>query len=368
MGLIRFMLALAVIIAHSSPIFGLHLVDGEVAVKTFFIISGFYMALVLTEKYVGKNASFYLFISNRLLKLYPIYWCVLGMAVSFSLFSFYKSGTAGSEKINGLITALSNGSMSIPTFLWYCVASIFLVFQDWFIFLGLNVDGSISFVKNFHDSPNAMMRFLFLPQAWTIGLEITFYLMAPFLVKRNNLVLLGILMASVLIRATLYYFGMYEDPWSYRFYPSELMYFLVGIFVYRFYAIIKNKETKIINQAKLVALPLVLILTITYQWLNQSFAYIAYPFIVAFLIPFIFLKFKNNTYDLKIGELSYPIYMSHITLLIVVQKMHIPILQSIGTTTAIITILFSYVLNEIITKKIDKYRQLRVKRVTLAKY
>lgn len=366
MGVIRFMLALAVIIAHASAIFGLQLVSGEVAVQTFFIISGFYMALILTEKYVGKNASFYLFISNRLLKLYPIYWCILVMAVSFSLFSFFKSGAAGSEKINGLLTALSNKSMTIPTFLWYCISSIFLVFQDWFIFLGLNADGSISFVKNFHTSPNTMMRFLFLPQAWTIGLEITFYLMAPFLVKRSNKVLLGILMVSVLIRATLYYFGMYKDPWSYRFFPSELMYFLVGIFVYRFYVTIKNLQTTFINRVKLIALPLVVILTITYQWLNQSIAYVAYPFIVAFLIPFIFIKFKNNTFDLKIGELSYPMYMSHITLLILIQKTHIPILQSIGTTTAIITIVFSYFLNELVTKKIEKYRQRRVTAITLA--
>ena len=47
MGLLRLILAISVVIWHSSPIFGISLVGGQAAVQAFYIISGFYMALIL---------------------------------------------------------------------------------------------------------------------------------------------------------------------------------------------------------------------------------------------------------------------------------------------------------------------------------
>ena len=51
MGLLRFLLAMCVIAGHSIAIFGLPTLDARLAVKTFFMISGFYMTLILTSKY-----------------------------------------------------------------------------------------------------------------------------------------------------------------------------------------------------------------------------------------------------------------------------------------------------------------------------
>lgn len=66
MGILRLLLAISVIIAHTESVFGVRLVGGVIAVQAFYIISGFYMAMILTEKYIGKN-SYKLFITNRLL-------------------------------------------------------------------------------------------------------------------------------------------------------------------------------------------------------------------------------------------------------------------------------------------------------------
>lgn len=52
------------VIAHSSPIAGVGMVGGAVAVLIFLMIFGFYMALVLNEKYVGEKGSYGLFIGN----------------------------------------------------------------------------------------------------------------------------------------------------------------------------------------------------------------------------------------------------------------------------------------------------------------
>jgi hypothetical protein len=74
MGLIRVLLALAVVDFHavrfaSSPHFlNLPWINGGVAVQSFFVISGFYMALILSGKYAGRGV--FVFYRARFLRLY----------------------------------------------------------------------------------------------------------------------------------------------------------------------------------------------------------------------------------------------------------------------------------------------------------
>jgi peptidoglycan/LPS O-acetylase OafA/YrhL len=51
------------------------------AVQGFYVISGFYMALVLNEKYPPGRAGYGEFISQRLLRLLPAYWFCLIAAI-----------------------------------------------------------------------------------------------------------------------------------------------------------------------------------------------------------------------------------------------------------------------------------------------
>ena len=57
MGVLRLFLALSVVNAHGGNLLGFQLVDPTMAVQTFYMISGFYMALVLHEKYQPKNST-----------------------------------------------------------------------------------------------------------------------------------------------------------------------------------------------------------------------------------------------------------------------------------------------------------------------
>ncbi len=84
MGLLRLLLAISVVLAHLQFIFGYSLIGTRPAVQSFFIISGFYMSLILTEKYVGKKGSYFLFISNRFLRIFPIYWLTLILTITIS--------------------------------------------------------------------------------------------------------------------------------------------------------------------------------------------------------------------------------------------------------------------------------------------
>jgi len=72
MGSLRFFLAFSVAFAFGLP---LGFPTSDIAVQSFYVISGFYMALVLNEKY--GPGSYWLFVSNRLLRLWPAYFVVL---------------------------------------------------------------------------------------------------------------------------------------------------------------------------------------------------------------------------------------------------------------------------------------------------
>jgi peptidoglycan/LPS O-acetylase OafA/YrhL len=84
MGLIRLLLAISVITTHSTSIFGLNFIQGQIAVEIFFMISGFYMALILIEKY-NKKTDYKIFISNRLLKIFPTYWLILVISFFYQI-------------------------------------------------------------------------------------------------------------------------------------------------------------------------------------------------------------------------------------------------------------------------------------------
>ena len=78
MGLLRLFLAISVLVTHlryGRGIFGFSFLNGGLAVECFFMISGFYMALVLNEKY-NYRGSYWAFIQQRFLRLYPLYFVV----------------------------------------------------------------------------------------------------------------------------------------------------------------------------------------------------------------------------------------------------------------------------------------------------
>jgi len=78
MGTLRLLLALSVAYGHLAV--PLRFPTSDIAVQSFFVISGFYMALVLNEKY--GPGSYWLFISNRLLRLWPAYFVVLVLSLA----------------------------------------------------------------------------------------------------------------------------------------------------------------------------------------------------------------------------------------------------------------------------------------------
>ena len=99
MGLLRFLLALAVASGHASGFLGINIfyphVPGSHAVQIFCMISGFLIALILSGKYADTAQGNWIFYSNRAVKIYLPYLAILAVTTAVWLVVYAASGKAG---------------------------------------------------------------------------------------------------------------------------------------------------------------------------------------------------------------------------------------------------------------------------------
>ncbi len=363
MGVVRLLLALSVVIAHSESILGIHLVGGKIAVQAFYIISGFYMSLILNEKYIGKNNSFRLFITNRFIRLFPIYWTVLLITVLLCIGAWFLSNGQNIPKFDNYLSVKTN----ILSFTYIIFSNIILYGQDVAMFLGITpANGNLFFTSNFANTHPPLYSFLFIPQAWTLGVELTFYLIAPFILRRGFKPIIVLIFLSFLLRLYIYnIIGFQNDPWSYRFFPTEVMFFLLGYISYRIYLKLKNTQPP--NFVGILTLIFLLLFTVSYTYIPHiRFTYLPFSineiFYFTFIvlsIPMLFNTFRNYKIDNTIGELSYPVYISHLTVIDVCRSIPFLIFKS-GWFMVSITIIVAYTLNKMVALPLEKFRQSRL--------
>jgi peptidoglycan/LPS O-acetylase OafA/YrhL len=358
MGVLRTLLAISVVLVHSAPILGFSMVGGMLAVQAFFIISGFYMSLILNEKYVNENGSYKLFITNRFLRLYPIYWVVLIVTLLYSLALHYN--TDGTE--NGLLTSYFNTDYHLNFIGWIYLAfsNVFIFLQDAVVFMGLNPQsGALYLTENFANTNPKLYSFMLIPQGWTVGIELMFYLIAPFLVRRKVKIILILVALCLILRILMYNSGYDYDPWTYRFFPFELVFFLLGNVAYRIYRRFKDKMDG--SAIPWICAIVSILMTCLYDKVNFEGQIFVFYFVIFISVPFIFILTKRSRWDRMIGELSYPIYISHILMILVLNTNSLPYIGGYGGTTLILTIGFSIGLNWLVAQRIEKYRQKRLR-------
>ncbi len=347
MGLLRFLLALSVLLQHFQyhyhiSFFGYQIVGGEVAVVVFFIISGFYMSLILNEKYIGKRNSFFLYISNRFLRIYPLYWLML--ILTFIYFRFIDF------KIIEYIFIFPNPLLNVLNLLQSIVQNLFL----------------FTTLKTFVSLP-AMYSLYIVDPAWSLGIEITFYLVAPLLVKGGMKKVVFFLVLSELLRiGVTHVFHLYPAfSLPFLFLPN-LFFFMVGATSYQLYRKLKllRLDQRIYYGVALFVLAFVL----CYNFIPFLFFYTFKRYLLYAIIfvgmPFLFSIEKQIKFSFFLGELSYPIYISHMLLIGVIS--HIPFLAFTSARTMLIALciifFIAYVLKRYISDPIDKYREKRVKK------
>jgi peptidoglycan/LPS O-acetylase OafA/YrhL len=231
--------------------------------------------------------------------------------------------------------------------------------QDAALFLEFSGDGrSLDFTTNFAATYPFVEKLLLVPQAWSLSIELGFYLLAPWLVMLRTASLVGILIATLVARIALAAGGLSFDPWTYRFFPVEIGSFTAGMIVYRSMA-----ERRAPRSVQWLALAGLIAATLTLSavpdgWPTRVLFY-AY---CAWALPYAFQLTRKSRVDRYLGDLSYPVYLSH--LLVISVSLYSGWSGSmLATLIVVLVALASIALHETIQKPVDAYRAARVARM-----
>jgi len=309
MGLVRVLLAVSVLITHSEPILGMRFLNGDAAITCFYMISGFLMALILSEKYTSTRA-FYL---NRALRIYPPYW--VAMLMSFVVYYFFPN--IHHDPIKTTLKAIENESFIFLA--WGVVSNLTLIGVDLTRYIQLNTgDFSIRFPNFLFGGGGGGHNILAVPQAWTLAIELQFYLCAPFFVrqKTSTLLLLAVFFTIIrmLVFALLRWKGFPIDDAA--LFPMQLHYFLYGVIGYKFYRYYSDLKLEERTKARFSSIArafavLMVIFGLRYLDGRERWEYDFFYIVFACTVPFQFYAAKSNRLDAIIGEFSYPIYLFH---------------------------------------------------------
>jgi len=351
-------LALSVAYGHAGMFLGFPLVPGDTAVQVFYVISGFYMALVLNEKYRADNSTYLLFVSNRFLRLFPAYAAVLIATLLLAL----ASHAIRARELPFVVAWNSLPALDIPNLVFLFGAQLVMLGQDFYLFLTAH-HGSLSFISDFHNDPQPLHGLLVIPPSWTLGIEFSFYLIAPFVVRRRAPSIAVVLFASLALRLFLqFYNGWYGDPWSYRFFPSELALFMLGAIGYRVYRAPTTGTDRRPVELYMVAGLCAAVALLINRWHGLSrVASVGLLFVLVLAIPYLFRGSKSLAVDRILGELSYPIYICHFLVIWAIDVLGIAGQGAVrGFVIIAFTILLASALYWGIDRPIDAWRHRRL--------
>lgn len=289
MGKVRLVLALLVVFSHIRLEYFTNLGwdpgsigrynSGSVAVVNFFAISGFVM-VALWEKYfepgreVNRIKKIGIFYVDRLVRLFP-------------QFFFYA------------VVAL------------FCIQVLNIQSSHWEnIDIGVLIHNLTMLPLGFNMFLNP--RTLLIPQAWSLGLELTFYATIPFLLHELNwkrIYFLGYLSMAFFL---LPYFGLLNPFWyGYQLLPGVFFIFVIGMSSNDHS--IKRKKTYIILCRLFSGLLL------AYLYINPRLYELQFnkevllgAFIATFLVPN--FANKSSRFDKWCGDLSYGVFLNHVIL------------------------------------------------------
>jgi len=323
------------------------------------------MSLILSGKYDNKKNGLWLFFSNRVLRIYPSYLFIFFFTM---LVYFIWMMSDGTTTFMHLYYA---GKMSILSQLFIICTNLFVFGQDIVYFLSLHEHtGNFYFTTNFFNAAPQLWKMLLLPQGWTLSLELYFYLLAPFIVKRKTIVLFLLLAVSLAIRWYLTFYRFPSDPWLLRFFPVEIFFFFLGCLSYRIYEFTSQKS---MHKLFIFMLSLFMVLLTVFFFFIPQVSLLGVninPWVyflgIALLIPLLFRITKNNSIDRYIGRLSYPMYVSQILIINIFFYYFAGFKNNyfFGIVCIIVTLICSVLIVEYIEKPIDRFRQarLRIKR------
>ena len=292
-------------------------VGGGAAVQAFFIVSGFYMALILNGRYAveGGTARFY---KARLARIFGLYWPVLAIYSLAAIVLLVVSD-------RGPLTSIFQPGMPNIASIAILSVNLFLVGLDGLLFFTFDGTG-IAFSATHADIDPGLFRGMIVQPAWSLSMELVFYAVAPWLCRQRVPILLALLATSLALRVWGASAGLVSDPWSHRFLPFEFAHFLLGICAWHIYERRAQVDVRVLDWVLIAFLAIAFFLYRYGISLRSWDAYfdpmrLAFLAIVTISLPSLFAASRSISWDRKIGELSYPIYLLHMLFVSIVLRL-----------------------------------------------
>jgi peptidoglycan/LPS O-acetylase OafA/YrhL len=263
------------------------------------------MQLVLSERYtkerLGKTwaSQFY---KARYFRLLPTY--LLGSLIVLATGLFQPASAPFS--IWRDVWGLPDTAMNVLFRTFLCLTNATMFFQDAIVFLAVH-NGLVHWSGNFFNSDVPLWKGLTIPQAWSLGIELNFYLIAPYLLGlRSRWLFIGCfggLASKVVAFLTLHL----HSPWTYQFFPFELGYFMLGALAFRYRRWLDGAALK--RTSRYWVYPVMIVFTTAR--VPGHLATFLYPIALACFLPLLFRITSGYKTDRWIGDLSYPFYIFH---------------------------------------------------------
>jgi peptidoglycan/LPS O-acetylase OafA/YrhL len=202
--------------------------------------------------------------------------------------------------------------------LWDKLTGVFLLCADW----------NIAFAT--YPTPHFGATIRLLEQAWTLGAELTFYLMAPLLMRSWKFGAI-LLVASFGVR----WLFVGNDPngtWTYYFIGSTICFFMLGHLI-----CLAARRWRVLADPR-VSLPLAVC-----SFMVMTFGSYAGSFdgprlwvsvlLFTIALPGLFEATKNLRWMNIAGDLSYPIYLIHLVVLVLIGQWLLGAVQSVPSLT-----------------------------------
>ncbi|MBK4736704.1 acyltransferase family protein [Noviherbaspirillum pedocola] len=296
MGLLRLLLAFAVFFQHAMSSGGFSWISGIAAVYVFFVISGFYIQMVLATRYTPEQlgpAWWRMFHVARYCRLYPAYAaaCLIAIAVQ-ALFSLQEPSIASSpDALAPPTDARSSAGIGMA----------FGLTLSQLTMIGLNIPSSSQ---------------LLVGPAWSLGVELSFYLLAPWLLRLSDRKLIALMAFGLLLRLVPY------NTHAPLMAASEC--FLAGALAWRWRGALDwtaRWPRKLARPAAYALAMMLPMLALSHQpifpipYTHIEIDTLVAPFLAALVIPAMYRATHDLRVDRLLGELSYPFYLFHEPLL-----------------------------------------------------
>ncbi|WP_158783500.1 acyltransferase [Pantoea sp. BAV 3049] len=338
MGWLRFFLAASVVISHN----GIQApgISGHLAVMAFFVISGFYMALVLNEKYGSNISGFYL---ARFLRLWPGYIIVFLVVVMFI------------EPMGSQIYQ----STAVSIYVWF--SSLTMFFYETLWWFGFDTAGNVVFINTpeLYKTTPPIINATHMQHMWSVGAEICFYIAAPFFARKLRAVVF-LLVLSLIYYLSVKHFLFFHHPLDHRSALNHFWLFLMGMVSYFGWTKYRNYRcAKKLNALTASVLGLVIIISVievSLRYFNSSYVLIVSYFIFLICIIPVFHATRNSKADRLIGEMSYPIYLTHWPIVLILISNHRGswVWSFIIVGLSLVASIFLYVA---VDKNVEKFRR-----------